>query len=92
MSGIQSAYTLVCNPLAQIVYNHSLDNNGRPYVFLLHSNFTAVLFHRKRSPADCQASATKISRGDFQLRHLRGRSLIISTIASNRACVSLWKS
>ena len=42
--------------------------------------------------ADCQASATKISRGDFQLRHLRGRSLIISTIASNRACVSLWKS
>ena len=44
------------------------------------------------STADCQASATKISRGDFQLSHFRGLSLIISPIASNCACVSLWKS
>ncbi len=33
MSCIQSAYTLVCNPLAQIVYNHSLDTMVAPTCF-----------------------------------------------------------
>ena len=42
-------------------------------------------FHRKRSPADCQASATpqKTSKGDFQLRHFLGRVLIKYTTYSN---------
>jgi len=47
-----------------------------------HLNCTPGSFHRKRSPADCQASATpkNASKGEIQPKHFFGLKLIDKTI------------